>query len=78
MVYQDQLTEFGQLWPLKNKEGGRSWTNRSDFVFSELQSDNGREFENKIINTWKRCGTHQNRSWKASHGQSQGSVEKAN
>ena len=61
MVYQDHLTKFVVLRPLKSKTADEVCDNIID-IFTLLgapcilQSDNGREFVNKIIdslvNTW--------------------------
>lgn len=84
MVYQDHLTKFVQLRALKSKTAEEVANNILDIfcIFGApviLQSDNGREFVNKIINDLKIM-------WpmlkivhgKPRHSQSQGSVERAN
>jgi IS30 family transposase len=84
MNYQDHLTKFIHLRPLKSK--------RAEEVSSELlkkilqfgapkilQSDNGREFVNSVINQlisrWPSCKIVNGRP---RHPQSQGSVERSN
>ncbi|XP_029342294.1 KRAB-A domain-containing protein 2-like [Acyrthosiphon pisum] len=84
LVYQDHLTKYVLLRPLKHKRA-----ENVAYVFldifttfgapSILQSDNGREFANKVV-------TEICRMWpelkiihgKPRHSQSQGSVERAN
>ncbi|XP_035214026.1 KRAB-A domain-containing protein 2-like [Stegodyphus dumicola] len=84
MVYQDHLTKFAQLRPLKTK--------RSEEVVYHvlaifltfgttaiLQSDNGSEFSNQVISQmramWKDVKIVHG---KPRHSQTQGSVERAN
>lgn len=84
MVYQDHLTKFVVLRPLKSKTADEVCANIID-IFTLLgapcilQSDNGREFVNKIIdslvNTWPKFKMVHG---KPRHSQSQGSVERAN
>lgn len=84
MVYQDHLTKFVVLRPLKSKTADEVCDNIID-IFTLLgapcilQSDNGREFVNKIIdslvNTWPNLKMVHG---KPRHSQSQGSVERAN
>ena len=84
MVYQDHLTKFVVLRALKTKTSEEVAYNLVDIFMlfgapSILQSDNGREFSNKIVNNLKEY-------WpslkivhgKPCHSQSQGSVERAN
>ncbi|XP_022194657.2 KRAB-A domain-containing protein 2-like [Nilaparvata lugens] len=84
MVYQDHLTKFVILKPLKTKTAEEVAYNLVDIFTmigapSILQSDNGREFSNKIVSSLKGY-------WpllkivhgKPRHSQSQGSVERAN
>lgn len=84
MVYQDHLSKFVCLRPLKTKTAAEVAYNLIDvFCFfgapSVLQSDNGREFSNHVINELKNM-------WegltivhgKPRHSESQGSVERAN
>lgn len=84
MVYQDHLTKFVWLKPLKTKTAKEVARNLiSIFTVqgapSILHSDNGREFANQIIQSLKKL-------WigltivhgKPRHSQSQGSVERAN
>lgn len=84
MVYQDHLTKFCVLKPLKSKTAKEVSNNLIDIFTligapSVLQSDNGREFVNAIIDSLKLL-------WpelkiihgKPRHSQSQGSVERAN
>ncbi|CAF0900380.1 unnamed protein product [Brachionus calyciflorus] len=84
MVYQDHFTKFIQLRPLRAKMAIEVASAIMD-VFSILgepyllQSDNGREFRNQILLSFKSM-------WpdvsfvhgRARHPQSQGSVERAN
>jgi transposase InsO family protein len=82
--YQDHLTKFTILKPLKTKTAEEVAYNVMDIfcIFCApfiLQSDNGREFSNKIIEAFKDL-------WpglklvhgKPRHSQSQGSVERSN
>eukprot|EP00102_Acyrthosiphon_pisum_P021851 XP_016659061.1 PREDICTED: KRAB-A domain-containing protein 2-like [Acyrthosiphon pisum] len=82
--YQDHLTKFVLLRPLKSKRAEEIAINLLDIYTtfgapSILHSDNGREFVNSII-------TNLNEIWsdvkiahgKPRHSQSQGSVERAN
>jgi hypothetical protein len=82
--YQDHLTKFTILKPLKTKTAEEVAYNVMDIfcIFGApfiLQSDNGREFSNKIIEAFKDL-------WpglklvhgKLRHSQSQGSVERYN
>jgi hypothetical protein len=82
--YQDHLTKFTILKPLKTKTAEEVAYNVMDIfcIFGApfiLQSDNGREFSNKIIEAFKDL-------WpglklvhgKPRHSQSQGSVERSN
>lgn len=84
MVYQDHLTKFVILKPLKFKRAELVAYNIIDIFTligapSVLQSDNGREFANQIVSSLKDL-------WpelkivhgKPRHSQSQGSVERAN
>ena len=84
MVYQDHLTKFVILRALKTKTAAEVAYNLIDIFTlfgapSILQSDNGREFANKIVEDLKLL-------WpelkivhgKPRHSQSQGSVERAN
>lgn len=83
-VYQDHLTKFVQLRSLTSKKADEVATHLIEIfcIFgapSILQSDNGREFANSVINELKNM-------WpdlkivhgKPRHSQSQGSVERAN
>ncbi|QQP31420.1 Uncharacterized protein FKW44_025029, partial [Caligus rogercresseyi] len=84
MVYQDHLTKFVCLRPLKTKTA-EEVANHLLHIFSDkgapqiLQSDNGREFANKIVlelvHMWPECKLVHG---KPRHSQSQGSVERAN
>lgn len=84
MVYQDHLTKFVCLRPLKTKTA-EEVAHHLLHIFSDkgapqiLQSDNGREFANKIIeelvSMWPECKLVHG---KPRHSQSQGSVERAN
>lgn len=84
MVYQDHLTKYVQLRPLKTK----SFEEVAYHVFSIfstfgvpaiLQSDNGREFSNQVISEicamWKDIKIVHG---KPCHNQTQGSVERVN
>jgi hypothetical protein len=84
MVYQDHLTKFVVLKPLEYKRAEEVAYHLIDIFTligapSILQSDNGREFSNKIVDNLKLM-------WpdlkivhgKPRHSQSQGSVERAN
>ena len=84
MVYQDHLTKFTLLEPLKTKSAQEVATNLISVfkTFSApliLHSDNGREFVNKVIHEllllWPACKMV---NGKARHSQSQGSVERCN
>ena len=77
-VYQDHLTKFVQLRPLKTKRAEKvAYTLLDIFTIlgapSILQSDNGREFCNQVIEDGLKI-VH----GKPRHSQSQGSVERAN
>jgi len=84
MVYQDHLTKFVQLRPLKTKRAEEVAKHLIDIfcIFGApmiLQSDNGREFVNKIIEDLKEMwDTLKIVHGKPRHSQSQGSVERAN
>ncbi|XP_050529731.1 KRAB-A domain-containing protein 2-like [Daktulosphaira vitifoliae] len=84
MVYQDHLTKFVQLRPLKTKRAEEVAKHLIDIfcIFGApmiLQSDNGREFANKIIEDLKEMwDTLKIVHGKPRHSQSQGSVERAN
>ena len=84
LVYQDHLTKFVQIRPTKSKRATEVAYNLLDTFCtfgapSVLQSDNGREFSNSVIEELKDM-------WdglkivhgKPRHSQSQGSVERAN
>ncbi|XP_023214332.1 KRAB-A domain-containing protein 2-like, partial [Centruroides sculpturatus] len=84
LVYQDHLTKFVQLRPLKTKRAEEVAHVLLDIftIFgapSILQSDNGREFANNIIkemcNMWSELKMVHG---KPRHSQSQGSVERCN
>ncbi|KAL4152711.1 hypothetical protein QTP88_000544 [Uroleucon formosanum] len=84
MVYQDHLTKFVVLKPLKFKRAEEVAYNIIDtFTLlgapTILQSDNGREFSNQIVsnlrNMWPELKIVHG---KPRHSQSQGSVERAN
>lgn len=84
MVYQDHLTKFCIIRPLKTKTAAEVAREVLDIfcIFgapSIMQSDNGREFVNAIIEEltvmWKGLKIVHG---KPRHSQSQGSVEKAN
>ncbi|KAI5717175.1 hypothetical protein M8J77_001334 [Diaphorina citri] len=83
-VYQDHLTKFVQLRPLKSKRAEEVAHVLLDIFCafgapSILQSDNGREFCNRVIeelcSKWKDLKIVHG---KPRHSQSQGSVERAN
>ena len=83
-VYQDHLTKFVQLHPLKTKTVEEvSYVLFDIFTIfgapSILQSDNGREFFNKVVeelcSMWSGLKIVHG---KPRHSQSQGSVERAN
>ena len=82
--YQDHLTKFCVLRPLKSKQAEEVAYHVLDifcFLGSPhiLQSDNGREFANSVVNElvsmWPQCRIVHG---KPRHSQSQGSVERAN
>ena len=85
MVYQDHLTKFVILRPLRNKSAVEVTDNLLDIfcLFGPphiLQSDNDREFKNVDLATmirekWPECKIIHG---KARHPQSQGSVERVN
>ncbi|XP_025198496.1 KRAB-A domain-containing protein 2-like, partial [Melanaphis sacchari] len=84
LVYQDHFTKFVSLRPLKTKTSSEVAYNLIDIfcIFGApciLQSDNGREFVNHIINDlvlmWDDLKIVHG---KPRHSQSQGSVERAN
>lgn len=85
MVYQDHLTKFVHLRPLKTKSAAEV-AKKLEEIFCQtngaphvLQSDNGREFFNHVINevleSWPECRVVHGLP---RHSQSQGSVERAN
>ena len=82
--YQDHLTKFVVLKPLKSKTSEEVAYNLLDIFTligapSILQSDNGKEFVNKIIENLKLMWPElQIVHGKPRHSQSQGSVERAN
>ncbi|XP_074040062.1 uncharacterized protein [Leptinotarsa decemlineata] len=84
MVYQDHLTKFVILKPLKTKTAEEVAYHLVDIFTligapSILQSDNGREFANKIVYNLKDYWpTLKIVHGKPRHSQSQGSVERAN
>ncbi|CAI6372620.1 unnamed protein product [Macrosiphum euphorbiae] len=84
LVYQDHLTKFVSLRPLTHKRAEEVAYVLLD-IFTTfgapaiLQSDNGREFVNKIIN--ELCNMWEDLKivhGKPRHSQSQGSVERPN
>lgn len=84
MVYQDHVTKFVQIRALKTKRAEEVAKHIIDIfcIFGApiiLQSDNGREFVNQIINDLK-CMWNNLKivHGKPRHSQSQGSVERAN
>ena len=84
MVYQDHLTKFVILRALKTKTAAEVAYNLIDIFTlfgapSILQSDNGREFANKIVEDLKLLWSELKIvHGKPRHSQSQGSVERAN
>lgn len=84
MVYQDHLTKFVVLRPLKTKRAEEVAHTLLDIFTllgapAILQSDNGREFSNRIIDNLKTYWpTLKIIHGKPRHSQSQGSVERAN
>lgn len=84
LVYQDHLTKFCILKPLKTKRAEEVAHCLLDIFTlfgapSVLQSDNGREFRNQTINSIKTMWPELNIiHGKLRHSQSQGSVERAN
>lgn len=83
-MYQDHLTKFVILKPLKSKSAEEVAYHLVDIFTligapSILQSDNGREFSNNIVNNLKEYWpTLRIVHGKPRHSQSQGSVERAN
>ena len=84
MVYQDHLSKWTVLRPLKTKSAQEIASNLVNIFchFSApllLHSDNGREFVNQVIHEllklWPECRMI---NGKARHSQSQGSVERCN
>lgn len=84
MVYQDQLTKFVQLRPLKTKTAEEVAYHLLQIFLTFgapaiLHSDNGREFCNRVISElcamWKDVKIFHG---KPRHSQTQGSVERAN
>lgn len=84
MVYQDHLTKFLLLRPLESKRAEEVAYHLNDIFLTFgapciLQSDNGREFVNKVIteltSLWSELKIVHG---KPRHSQSQGSVERAN
>lgn len=85
LVYQDHLTKFVNLRPLSNKRAEEvAYVLLDTYIYifgapAILQSDNGREFSNKIVeelcSMWKDLKIVHGKS---RHSQSQGSVERAN
>jgi hypothetical protein len=82
--YQDHLTKMVVLRPLKSKTAEEVAYQLVDIFCDKgaprvLQSDNGREFANKVVNNvlemWPECRLVHG---KPRHSQSQGSVERAN
>uniref|UniRef100_A0A6P7GY04 Uncharacterized protein LOC114347864 n=1 Tax=Diabrotica virgifera virgifera TaxID=50390 RepID=A0A6P7GY04_DIAVI len=84
MVYQYHLTKFVILRPLRSKTADEVCENIVDIFTlfgapSILQSDNGREFANKVINSLQNVWPNfRIVHGKPRHSQSQGSVERAN
>lgn len=84
MVYQDHLTKFVVIKPLKTKTAEEVAYNLIDIFTllgapSILQSDNGREFSNQIVSNLKNYWPNLKIvHGKPRHSQSQGSVERAN
>ena len=84
MVYQDHLTKWTVLRPLKTKRADEIAKNLVN-IFCHfgspllLHSDNGREFVNEVIHSllslWPDCKMI---NGKARHSQSQGSVKRCN
>lgn len=83
-VYQDHLTKFVQIKPLKTKRAEEVAAALADVFHTFgapciLQSDNGREFSNTVIETLMAQWPHVRIVHGAPrHSQSQGSVERAN
>ncbi|XP_055932879.1 KRAB-A domain-containing protein 2-like [Argiope bruennichi] len=84
MVYQDHLTKFVQLRPLKTKRAEEVAYHVLPIFLTFgapaiLQSDNGREFSNQVVSEicamWKDVKIVHG---KPRHSQTQGSVERAN
>jgi transposase InsO family protein len=84
MVYQDNMTNFFVLWPLKSKRATDVVMQILDIFLlfgapNILQSDNGAEFTASIISQlkdlWPECKVVHG---KPRHPQSQGSVDRAN
>jgi hypothetical protein len=84
MVYQDHLTKFVQLRPLKSKRAEEVAYHLLNIFLTFgapafLHSDNGREFSNRVISElcamWKDVKIVHG---KPRHSQTQGSVERAN
>ena len=82
--YQDHLTKYVILRPLKTKTADEVSSHLVDIFCMRgaptvLQSDNGREFSNKVVKAvlkeWPECRLVHG---KPRHSQSQGSVERAN
>jgi hypothetical protein len=84
MVYQDHLTKFVQLWPLKSRRAEEVAYHLLNIFLTFgapaiLHSDNDREFSNRVISElcamWKDVKIVHG---KPRHSQTQGSVERAN
>jgi transposase InsO family protein len=81
---QNHFTKFVQLRPLKSKTANEVASLLIDIfsifgVPAILQSDNGREFRNEIINAFKPMWSSMSIVHdRARHPQSQGSIERAN
>ena len=78
--FMDHFSKFHVLFPLENKRVQTVATALRQYVFYILQSDNGREFINSILEDLVELWPGETKiiSGKARHPQSQGLVEQGN
>lgn len=83
IVYQDHFTKLVQIRPLKRKTAKETTAKIFDFFCTFgapdiLQTDNGREFKNNVLESLCRAMGVTMRHGKPRHSQSNGGVERAN